>query len=163
MIFLVTAFPAFAQKVNIDFDKAFDFSTVKTYAWEKGTPARNPLMDERIKKAIDSQLTMKGFQKVDSDPDLYVVYHAATKEKIEITDWGYPRPRWGTRDIDINTVLVGTLVLDMLTGTEKKLIWRAVGSDTVSDDPEKNEKKINKGAEKIFKDFPPSKKQEGGR
>jgi hypothetical protein len=31
-------------------------------------------------------------------------------------------------------------------------------TDTVSDKPEKNEKKINKGAEKLFKNFPPAKK-----
>jgi hypothetical protein len=37
------------------------------------------------------------------------------------------------------------------------LVWRGTASDTVSDKPEKNEKKIQKAAEKMFKKYPPSK------
>ena len=37
-----------AQEVHTDFDQGTDFSLYKTYAWAKGTPAPNPLMDQRI-------------------------------------------------------------------------------------------------------------------
>jgi hypothetical protein len=38
------------------------------------------------------------------------------------------------------------------------LLWRGTSSDTLSDNPEKNTKKMDKGVEKMFKDFPPKAK-----
>src|ERR1044072_3039424 len=75
---LVLASGAWAQKVNVDFDKGTDFSKYKTYSWATGTPAQNPMMHQRIVAGIDAQLAAKGFRKVESNPDIVVVYHAAT-------------------------------------------------------------------------------------
>jgi len=57
---------AWAQKVNVDWDQTANFQGYGTYAWAKGTPAKNPLMDERIVAAVDKQLAAKGLRKVDS-------------------------------------------------------------------------------------------------
>ena len=48
--------------------------------------------------------------------------------------------------------------LRIWSAAEKSLMWRGTSTDTLSDKPEKNEKKINKGMEKLFKDFPPEEK-----
>jgi hypothetical protein len=37
-------------------------------------------------------------------------------------------------------------------------MFRGVATDTLSDKPEKNEEKLNKSVEKIFKSFPPEAK-----
>jgi Domain of unknown function (DUF4136) len=44
----------------------------------------------------------------------------------------------------------------LISGTPrlKKLLWLGNGSDTMSDTPEKNTKKINSVIEKMFKKFP---------
>ena len=47
------------------------------------------------------------------------------------------------------------VVVDLIESKEKKLVWRGVGTDTVSDNPEKNEKKINNAAKKMFEKYPP--------
>jgi hypothetical protein len=157
-VVLLLVFPilVFAQKVNTDYDKSYDFSKIKTYAWKEGKPAGNPLMAQRIVNAIDYHLSMNGYQKVDSNPDMFVSYYASTKEEVEIREWGYGR--WGmNRSVDVYKVLVGTVIVDLIDAAENKLFWRGVASDTVSDKPEKNEKKINKAAEKMFKEFPPQK------
>src|SRR5438105_8750006 len=61
---------AVAAKVTVDWDKQASFTGYKTYAWQKGTPAKNPLMDQRIVDAIDKQLSsLKGLQKVESEKD----------------------------------------------------------------------------------------------
>ena len=39
--------PAYA-KVSTDFDPSANFSQYHTYAWGEGTPARNPLIAQRI-------------------------------------------------------------------------------------------------------------------
>ena len=67
-------------KVNVDWDKSADFTKYKTYAWGKGTPVKNQLMDQRIIDAVDKQLSAKGMQKTDdpANADLIVISgHAA--------------------------------------------------------------------------------------
>lgn len=156
LLLLLFAIPCFAQKVNLDYDKGYDFSKIKTYAWKEGKPAANPLMDQRIINAVDYNLSMEGFQKVDSNPDMVVAYYASTKEELDIHETSYGR--WGLNSSTfVQKIIVGTLVVDMVDAAGNKLFWRAVATDTVSDNPEKNEKKINKAAEKMFKEFPPKK------
>jgi hypothetical protein len=58
----------------------------------------------------------------------------------------------------VNTVNVGSGVVDIFDAKTKKLVFRGTASDTLSDKPEKNEKKIEKSMEKMFKDFPPTAK-----
>jgi hypothetical protein len=52
---------------------------------------------------------------------------------------------------------VGTLVVDMYDAQNKRLVWRGTSTDTLSDKPENNEKKLDKAVDKMFKDFPPKK------
>jgi hypothetical protein len=160
---------AAAQKINIDYDKNSTFTHLRTYAWKKGTPAQNPLMDERIIQAIDKQMAAKGILKVDptADPDAIVVYHAAVdyETQLNTTDlggWGMCCGPYyggyyggGTSTTTIDKIPVGTLQVDIGDVQTKKLLWRGKGSDTLSDKPEKIEKKINQVVEKMFKKFPP--------
>ncbi len=54
----------------------------------------------------------------------------------------------------INTE-VGNLTVDMFDSADKKLIWRGTASKVLSDNPEKNEKKLNAEVADMFKKFPP--------
>jgi len=154
---------AWGQKVNVDFDKEANFAAYKTYAWTKGTPAQNPLMDQRITDGIDKQLAAKGLQKVDASasPDLAVLYHAAVGAETQLNTmnsggWGY---RWGggmgTSTTTVEKIPVGQLTVDIGDAKTRKLLWMGNASDTLSDKPEKNENKINSALEKMFKKFPP--------
>jgi len=51
--------------------------------------------------------------------------------------------------------MVGTLVVDIFDAKTKNLLFRGIAQDEISDKPEKNIKKIDKAANKMFKDFPP--------
>jgi hypothetical protein len=46
------------------------------------------------------------------------------------------------------------LAVDLIDAKAKKLVWRATATDTVSDNPQKNEKKIHKAVEKMFEKYP---------
>ena len=59
---------AAAQDVKIDFDKAFDFSTVKTYSIAIGTTWGNDLAERRVLTEIDEEIAAKGWKKVDRRP-----------------------------------------------------------------------------------------------
>lgn len=163
MLFAANAVDAWGQNVNVDFDKAANFAVYKTYAWAKGTPARNQLMDQRITDGVDRQLAAKGLLKVDAsaNPDLIVLYHAAVSHETQLNTqtmggygWGY---RWGGPTMSTTTVdiiPVGQLTVDIGDAKTKKLLWLGNASDTLSDKPEKNAKKINKALEKMFKKYP---------
>ena len=152
---MLAAMPAMAQQVNADFDKTAGFANFKTYSWTQGTiPANaNPLMVQRVNAAVDAELSAIGLMKVDKDPDVLVAVHGATREDVSLQQWGYA-PRFGGGQIDVNRVLVGTLIVDIIDARAKKLAFRATASDTVSDNPQKNEKKIHKAVEKMFEKYP---------
>jgi hypothetical protein len=163
-LFIFTNF-ASAQKVNVDWDKGTSFQNFKTYAWGNSTPAKNPIMDQRIVQGIESQLAAKGLQKVDpkSNPDLVVMYHAAvaTETQLNTIDTGMYGPGWrwgggmGSSTTYVDKIPVGQLIIDIGDVKDKKYIWRATASGTLSDKPEKNEKTIDKALTKMFEKFPP--------
>ena len=55
----------------------------------------------------------------------------------------------------VDRIPVGQLVVDVGDRKTKKLMWMANSSDTVADDPDKNQKKLNNALAKMFKNFPP--------
>jgi len=160
-----------AQKVTVDFDKATTFTNYKTYTWKQGTPAKSPLMDQRISGAIDKQMELKGLKKVDAEsaPDLVLIYHAAVEYETQLNTvdmggwYGWYGPYYGggggTSTTTVDRIPVGQLRVDMGDVKAKKLIWQGRATDTLSDKPEKVEKTINKSAEKMFKNFPPKEKK----
>jgi len=154
-----------AQQTSVDYDHDADFTKYKKYAWAEGIPAKDAFNHKRIVDAIEAQLAAKGWTRVEPNqsPDAYVLYQAAVTEQKEAQVWGTGygagwRRGGGTTQIDVTTILIGQLVVDIGDAATQKLVWRGRASDTLSDKPEKNEKKIKKAAEKLFKKFPPVKK-----
>src|ERR1700730_13198343 len=72
VLFLVALGTALAQQVKTDFDHQANFSQYKTYSWQEIKPA-NSLWDARIQRALDAQLTAKGWTQVDSGGDVAIV------------------------------------------------------------------------------------------
>ena len=54
---------------------------------------------------------------------------------------------------------VGMLVVDMFDAKTKSLVFRGTAEDEISDNPEKNQKRIEKASVKMFKEFPPAAKK----
>lgn len=160
---LLTASLAFAQKVNTDYDHSFDFSSIHTFAVQFGTPWSNPLQQDRAKADIIEQLTSKGWTQA-TDPataDVVVAIHGAVKQEQSLDTW-YSGGGWGwgpgMAQTSVNTVNVGTMVVDILNTKTKQLIFRGTATDQLSNKPQKNSEKLDKAVEKIFKDFPPKPK-----
>jgi len=162
---------ALAQKTSFDFDKTTDFSKFKTYTLKDGTKVNDPLIHNRIVAAIEAEMVAKGLSKNDAMPDVVVVYHIAFDKKQDITTfssgyggygpygygWG---GGWGTTDVRVNEILVGTLVIDVADATKKSIVWRGMGVKEVDVQAkaEKRDKNIAAAVKKILKDFPPKPK-----
>lgn len=165
-LFLVSG--AFAQDVKVDYDHSFNFSPVKTFSIKIGTPWGNPLTEQRVLDTFEQALIKTGWTKADeASADVTVLIHGATQQKRDINTFysgygGYGYYGWGgmsSARTTVNEYKVGTLVLDIFNAKDKKLVFRGVAQDELSDKPEKNTKKIDKSAEKMFKNFPPGSKK----
>jgi hypothetical protein len=152
--FLLMSGTALAQKVTVDYDRDADFAKYKTYAFGKGTPAPETLTDQRIREAIATQLAAKGLTKVESNADLFVVYHSAVNKQTQLDTtslggwgWGPGWRRWGgfgggDAITQVVQIPVGTLIVDIGDMAQKRYIWRGTATKTLSSNPEKNAKTI---------------------
>ncbi len=156
---------ACAPNIVVDYDKTKDFSKYRTYAWGKGTPAKNPNVGRQIVEAIDDQIGRKGLTKTDDEPDLVVAYHASTHEETDENPGslrsGYG-PAYGSLESVSSgdtpmRVKVGTIVVDLYDTKDKRNVWHATASGIVGDDPEKTAMEIRNGAARMFEKFPPAK------
>jgi hypothetical protein len=60
-----------------------------------------------------------------------------------------------------STINVGTLVFDAFDANAKQQIWTGQATKTIdpSSNPEKNQKNLQKGVDKLLKNFPPPEKK----
>ena len=154
-----------AQQVKTDYDRSADFSQYKTYSWEH-IKTQDPLYEDRIKNSVNAALAAKGWTQVDSGGDVSVVAMEITRNQQTLNTfyngfgggWGWRRfggGGFGEATTTTETYKVGTLVVDLFDTKTKKLLWRGTSSDTLSNNSDKNIKNLDKGVEKLFKQFPP--------
>ena len=162
-LFVLTA-ASFAQQVKTDYDRGVNFAQYKTYTWES-VNTQDPLWVGRIKSAVDAALTAKGWTQVPSNGNVSLVANGATEDHQTLdtfyNGFGGGWRRWGGFGDSTTTTevyKVGTLVLDMFDTQTKQLIWRGSSSDTLSNNTDKNIKNLDKGVQKMFKNFPPEAK-----
>jgi hypothetical protein len=172
---LAIAPAAFAAKPNIQWNKDYDFSHIKTYAWQDPTAPSlaqsNPFMHKFIQDEIEKRLTASGLMKaaVGTAPDILVTYHGSVMNNVQLQSdsfgygfGGYGMGGWGmygygaagpvsttTRVVEY---LEGTLIVDIIDPMKKELIWR--GSSTpilISDSNDKTQKNISKALDAMVK------------
>jgi hypothetical protein len=126
------------------------------------------LITRQLTSALEAELAKKGLIRTDSDnADLYLGYQVAIGKEKELTTfntaWG-AGPRWrgpGIGTVTTNTLLVGSLALDMYDVSKKQLVWRGVVTKTIDQGakPEKRQQNLQKAVAKLLKNYPPSQKK----
>ncbi len=164
MMFLFAA-KSSAQQVKTDYDRSANFGQYKTYSWAQ-VKTKDALDVDRIKTAVNAALAAKGWTQVDSGGDVSIVAMEITRNQQTLNTfydgfgggWGWRRfggGGFGEATTTTETYKVGTLVVDLFDAKTKQLIWRGTSSDTLSNNSDKNIKNLDKGADKMFKHFPP--------
>jgi len=154
-----------AQQVKTDYDRSANFGQYKTYSWEQ-VKTKDTLDVDRIKNAVNAALTAKGWTLVESGGDVSIVAMEITRNQQTLNTfydgfgggWGWRRfggGGFGQATTTTETYKVGTVVVDLFDTKTKQLIWRGAASDTLSNNSDKNIKNLDKGVEKMFKNFPP--------
>ena len=173
---LVACSVTYAQDVRTNYMPGADFSKYHTYAWVdevQGVPAvgghPDQILDTQVKQAVDSQMAGKGFTKVDGGKaDLLLGYQLAIDQEKQINGFGDNWGGWGgwggpwgggfsTFSAQTSSLYVGTFVVGMYDPAVKKLVWIGAAQHAIepSKKQEKNIERLNKGAQKLLKDFPP--------
>jgi hypothetical protein len=167
-------------KVSYDYDPQADFARLRTWNWvaEEQRPTGDarvddPLVDRRIRSAIQDELQRRGYERTADNPDMLIAYHAAIDDKIDITEvnnyygysyyTGYPHGWKGTEyTYDAKHEWnEGTLVIDVLSTREKMLVWRANAHAEVHLDADVSErdKRIREAVASMLDSFPPEAKR----
>ena len=153
--------------VNHDYDKNYSFSTLKTWSWSPkefetdggGQISRvTTLTHERIRSAVDHELTVKKYERVEPQAaDFWVRHYAAIGQRIE-SDSSYDYGYFGQ---DLRVYDEGTIIVDVISSKDKRLIWRgtARGAIDPSLTPDEREKRVQEVVHDIMKDFPPDNKK----
>ena len=160
----------FGQQIKTDYDRGVNFGQYKTYSWGQ-IHTENPLWVDRIKGAVNSALTAKGWTEVDSGGSISIMAMEVTETHRTLNtyydtfggDWRWGRGSgFGDATTTEETYRVGTLVIDLFDTNAKTLVWRGSTSDVLSNKSDKNIKNLNKSVAKLFREFPPEPKSQQG-
>jgi len=166
--------------VSVDYDKQVDFGKYRTFRFQPGHIVRDigvhdtvsSLINIHMRRAVEAQLTAKGYQVVDSNPDFIVSYIAGAQEKEQIVNnmnnfgpmfgpyygfygmgmgggwWG---PMWNNTWSNNMYYEEGTLVIDVLDPKTNNLIWRSFAESVINNYNEAAfvEKEVTKSLKKF--------------
>lgn len=139
---------------------------------EQGNPARssNPILEspialEDLKHDIEQDMNARGYHEQPGNSDLAIAYYLGARNKLQVTDWGYGYPFWGWGwrwgpawgmwpQQEVTEYQQGTIVIDVLDGTGRRLLWRGLARMQVPHDPSEYSKVIADGVNAIMKQFP---------
>ena len=178
VLFAITA--AFGMSVKSDYQKTYDFSRLRTFAFKTDRTSDDPLTTntieaERIQNALAAQLEANGFTQAAQDPDFIVAFYARTKQVTSVQStpgfggfgrfgygrgfgWGYGVPgagrwRWGFGpDIWTTNYTQGCVMADVIDPKTNELVWRGAVTDTVTGIGQ-SDKQANQAAKDLVKSF----------
>jgi hypothetical protein len=164
------------QQVTTDYSPATRFSGYRTFALVSSpdTAAAQQLVDQRVRNAVQAQLTGKGLTASDrQSADLFVGYGMVDKTHTEVyTDrdgwgwgggWGWRNYRWGvawpmTTQRRVETYTDGTVVVNLIDAKTKQVVWEGEVPDVVSlpvGNPVSATRQIDGAVAKLFTKYPP--------
>jgi hypothetical protein len=169
---------AFARvKVNVEFDKAFDFKAVRTWGWNPAGPgevkmartknddpdAMKAKAEPWVVSAVVAEMTKRGLQQASSDPQIAVTYYLLLTTTMTTqtmgqflpatTAWGLPPFAQATQSLEMMNQ--GSLVLDLSAGG--KVVWRGLAQTKIKIDidDKRREALVREGVRDLLKRFPP--------
>jgi hypothetical protein len=157
---LLFSLGAWAQKIEIEFDEAADFSKFHTFSIKNGrlnskSPSLNSeLVRKRVDADVEKYLGAKGLENAGDGPaDLNIRYTLGTVRKTEIETYPAGWRGWGTAVVRV-PYTEGTLVIDLRDPSTRSLVWRAIAREEKSD-AAKVEAKLDDMVKKSFEKYPP--------
>ena len=164
---------ACAPRIYTEQDQDAKLAGYHRFAWATppAGPVRDPILDSqileaRVHKAVTTDLASRGYEEVapDANPDFLVTYHTSAKQTIQSSG---PSFSFGFVDAfprgfgavgfpvgpDVQSRDEGTLMLDVLDGQSKRLVWRGWTTELLNQD-NYSDKSVQDAVKAIFDKFP---------
>ncbi len=155
------------QKVQVDVDRSANFGAFKTFGWDTGTVARNPIIAQMIKSAIEAELTRRGLTRNDQSPDIQIAVMAAVGLDLQGVGptWNNDKYKtWGgyRNPSALMNIPSGNMLVDLLRTSDKVSVFRGVAKSSLPRSPSADaaadaksvEKHVQKAVKKIFDKYP---------
>ena len=159
-------------QVASDYDRNANFTAYKTYAFYKTGIDKAEISDldkKRILKAIDAEMTYRGFHK-SKNPDILISIFTKEKQQVDVYNnywggafgWGWSPYYWGwgpgAMGNSVSTRTQGSLYIDVIDTKNKELVWQGKGVGTLgnTDNIDKKEQRIREFVSEILKAYPPT-------
>jgi hypothetical protein len=161
-------------QVSQDYDLQADRSLLGTWQWRyPRQPATgdirvdNPLLDKRIRRAVETHLARRNIVRVDADANLVLSYHLDIARRIrndtvtnDVGLWGYRYPWYGGMGTEtrITEYDQSDLIIDIHAADTREMVWRGVGSYRYRsyDSPQAAAEAMQAIVDKILAQFPPN-------
>ena len=163
-------------KTSHDYDPGADFRSFRTFAWISADPiikpsagtmnARyvSPLDEQRVRRAVESEMAKKGYRLAEqAASDLVVSFRVSTAEKVKIQDEPgmgrvYTSPNrgatwYGGSTVSVTQYTEGTLALEFYDRKSKRAVWVGTASKRLSKNDDSDEV-IKEAVAKILLPFP---------
>ncbi|MEX0288519.1 MAG: DUF4136 domain-containing protein [Flavobacteriaceae bacterium] len=111
-----------------------------------------------FENAIHKELKSKGLEETET-PDLFVNFFVVDEHKSEsVTQTSYRDQHYGGMthlDTYIKDYEQGTIIVDLVDASSKKLVWRGVGTGIITGKQKDMEKTINEAVKAVLSQYPP--------
>jgi hypothetical protein len=166
--------------VKVDFDKTFNFKTVKTWGWSPAGPgevkmartqtddpdAMKKVAEPPIVESITAEMARLGLTSAAADPDVIVTYYLllTTNQTAQTVGqflpatmaWGLPLFPQATQSLKVMNQ--GALVIDMTA--KSNIVWRGVAQAQIKIGTamKDREARLREGVRDLLKRYPPKQK-----
>ena len=167
-------------KATYDSDPGHDFSAYKNFAWISENPmivgptnrVPNPLLEPKIMAAIEEDMALKGYTKIDNpeEADFVLSFTVGSREEIKVNSypatyagygyrgaWGWGAPYYGmATETQVRQYQKGMLALDVFDVKERRPVFHAVAEKSITEsDRKKLDETIQAAVDAVVAAFPP--------
>jgi hypothetical protein len=163
--------------VNFDYDARASYAGYHAWDWyaapKKAQAGQAPLLDTRVRRAVETQLAAKGFKReITADPEFLVTYYPVFTARRRSRGHVGIGLGFGGRGMGLGVGVaaplnggapagkITSIVLEIQDFKTHQLIWRAVAEDILdgTETPEDAEAAVNEAVKKQLDRFPPTAK-----
>jgi hypothetical protein len=155
--------PSFTVKDDFDPDAQFD--RYFTWYWVQNSPTQKAVaegsqnvrdLDAHIRGLIETEMRKKGLTKVETNPDIEMLYHIGLKGDFGTANWDVNYLDQ-IKNAEVYQSSGAVIIIDIIDARTHRLIWRGQGTGAVNVDPTPEMVKNNttRAITKILDKYPP--------
>lgn len=123
----------------------------------------NSMSGRTVRAGIAQEMTARGYVRHNDRADLAIAYYIGSRTSLVVSnyDYGYPFSDWKTSSASTAQVPPtqyeyrrGTVIVDVLDGSAKHVLWRGVGEMDLSVEPKSYTNVLSKAVSAVMSRFP---------